>query len=163
MNTILRRYNYDAELLSVSTGVSIDTDNEQNNRTKQEFAEEVDINTLLKRFAITGHLPTGVRMPTYDDFTEVYDFHSAANAIAQANQAFMQMPAEVRERFGNDPARFLAFCDNEENRPEAEKLGLVDPRPPKAPLETAPTPQPPSTGGAAPAAAGATGDSNTVT
>lgn len=147
------RYNYDAQALSIETGLAIE-DNEQNNRTKQEFAEEVDINTLLRRFAITGQMPENVRMPLYADFTEVEDFHSAVNAIAQANEAFERMPAEVRFRFNNDPAQFIAFCENEENRAEAEKLGLVDPRPkpPVTPPERLPqTPGEASTGTVPPA------------
>lgn len=157
MHNIRRRYAYDAQAVSENTGIAI-PDTEQNNRTKQEFAEEVDINTLLRRFNITGQLPENVRMPTYADFTEVYDFHTAANAIAQANEAFEAMPAEVRLRFHNDPAEFLAFCDNEANRDEAVKLGLVDPRPKQ--LET---PKTASTGETAPIAAPKTGDTTSVT
>lgn len=128
---IRTRYGYDVNQLSHDTGLAIE-DNEQNNRTKQEFAEEVDINTLLRRFHITGQLPENVRAPTYADFTEVHDFHSAANAIAEANEAFEQMPAEVRYRFHNDPEQFVTFCDDPNNRAEAEKLGLVFPVEPSA-------------------------------
>lgn len=159
---IRKRYGYDTHAVSFATGLAIE-DNEENNRTKQEFAEEVDINTLLRRFNITGQLPENVRMPTYGDFTDVYDFHTAANAIAEAREAFEQMPADVRYRFNNDPAQFVAFCDNEDNRAEAEKLGLVDPRPAPAP-EPAPTPPTPSTGGTgASPPAGTTGDTPGVT
>lgn len=98
---------------------------EDKSLTQQHFAEEVDINTILRRFHITGELPTGVRMPTYADFEDVYDFHSAANAIAAAKESFDQMPAEVRYRFNNDPAEFVAFCSDDKNRAEAERLGLV--------------------------------------
>lgn len=135
------RYNYNTDHVSEQTGIAI-PDDEENRMVKQEFAEEVDINTILRRFNITGQLPSGVRMPVYADFEEVFDFHSAANAIAQANEAFEQMPANVRERFQNDPAKFVAFCDNPNNRAEAERLGLVDPRAPETP------PANPSTGGA---------------
>lgn len=159
-------YNYDRNEVSESTGLTV-PDDEENRMTKQEFAEEVDINTILRRFNITGQLPENVRMPTYGDFTDITDFHSAANAIAEAREAFERMPADVRLRFNNDPADFVAFCDNEQNRAEAERLGLVDPRP--APMTIpelreafqAPTA---STGGATvPAAAGEKGDTNSVT
>lgn len=133
---IFKRYDYDTNARSEHTGLSIDTNDERENRTKQEFKEEVDINTILRRFNITGQLPENVRMPTYEDFTEVYDFHSAANAIAQANEAFEQMPAEVRLRFGNDPSKFLDFCDKDQNREEAERLGLVRPKPKETPPTT---------------------------
>lgn len=93
--------------------------------TKQSFAEEVDINTIVRRFNITGELPTNVRMPEYGDFEGIFDFTSAMNAIRAAQESFDAMPADVRSRFHNDPAQFVDFCSNQANRQEAEKLGLV--------------------------------------
>lgn len=164
---IRNRYNYDRRENSENNALYIDSSKEEENLTKQEFAEEVDINTILRRFNITGQLPENVRMPTYADFSEVYDFHSAANAIAQAKEAFEQMPADVRYRFGNDPAAFLAFCDNPANAEEAAKLGLTDPRPPEARSEASTSPPAPSTasteGTPPPAAPAGKGDTGGVT
>lgn len=94
-------------------------------RAKQQFAEESDINTIIRRFKIGGELPVGVRMPTFGDFAFVSDFKSAMDAIALANEAFDAMPAEVRSRFHNDPAEFLEFTSDKANLAEARKLGLV--------------------------------------
>lgn len=116
--------NYDRDQASVDTGLSCP---EEGNMAKQEFKEEVDINTLLRRFNITGQLPVGVRMPVYSDFEEVFDFHTAANAIALARESFDELPAEVRRRFENDPGQFVDFVLDEGNRAEAERLGLVHP------------------------------------
>lgn len=139
-------YNYDKDQVSQETGLVC----RDETRTQQQFKEESDINVLVRRFNVTGELPQGIRMPTYDDFTEVYDFHSAANAIADARESFMDLPAEIRfNRFNNDPAAFVAFCSKEENRPEAEKLGLV---PSSSPSNTVP-PAPPA-GPNPPAASG---------
>lgn len=96
---------------------------------KQQFAEECDINTIVRRFHLTGELPQNVRMPTYGDFEDVPTYQDAMKAIREADEAFMMMPAEVRARFGNDAAAFVAFCSDETNRGEAEKLGLVAPPP----------------------------------
>lgn len=93
--------------------------------TKQSFADECDINTIVERFNVTGQLPTNVRMPTYADFTNTFDFHSAMTAIRTAQEAFDAMPAKVRARFHNDPAEFVDFCADKENLPEATRLGLV--------------------------------------
>lgn len=92
---------------------------------KQSFAEECDINTIVRRFGITGELPTNIRMPTYGDFTGVHDFKTAMDAIATANESFDALPAEVRARFNNDPAAFVDFCSDTRNRDEAKKLGLI--------------------------------------
>ena len=68
---------------------------------------------------------TNVRMPEYGDFTGVFDFHSAMNAVAMANESFEAMPADVRARFHNDPQEFVSFCMDDKNMDEARKLGLV--------------------------------------
>jgi len=62
---IRNRYNYDRRENSENNALYIDSTKEEENLTKQEFAEEVDINTILRRFNITGQLPENVRMPTY--------------------------------------------------------------------------------------------------
>lgn len=92
---------------------------------RQSFKEECDINTIVKRFGLSGELPKGVRMPSYGDFTGIYDYASAMNAIVAARESFDTMPANVRARFNNEPADFVAFCSDDRNRDEAVKLGLV--------------------------------------
>lgn len=118
-------YNYDVDEASKETGIVCPP---EDGVAQQQFAEECDINTIVKRFGLTGQLPEGVRMPTYADFTGVLDFQSAMNAIVMAKESFEAMPADVRARFANDPARFVDFCSDERNRAEAEKLGLVVPK-----------------------------------
>lgn len=95
---------------------------------EQSSLEETDINTIVRRFGLTGQLPTGLRAPTYGDYLEVTDYHSALNAIVVANEAFEELPAEVRRRFDNDPGKFVDFCSDENNSQEAAKLGLVMPK-----------------------------------
>lgn len=114
-------YNYDMNQAGDESGLKC----EDPSLTKQSFLEESDINTIVRKFGVTGDMPSNVRMPTYGDFTTVHDFKSAMDSIALANESFDQMPAEVRARFHNDPQEFLQFCSDENNRQEAERLGLV--------------------------------------
>jgi len=114
-------YNYDMDKVSEETGLLCLDES----KTKQAFAEECDINTIVRRFNLTGQLPDNVRAPMYGDFEQVFDFHSAMNAVAAAGEAFDMMPADVRARFANDPAAFVDFCSNPDNRAEAIKLGLI--------------------------------------
>lgn len=113
--------NYDRDEASFESGIL----NDAPSLTKQSFAEECDINTIVERFGLTGELPTDVRAPQYGDFEEIYDYHSAMNAVAQAREAFDAMPAAIRARFHNDPGQFVDFCSDDGNREEAVKLGLV--------------------------------------
>lgn len=131
MNPFLRTaYNYDMNMAGDESGIDClfdrHTGEQTPSKTQQHFAEECDINTIVRRFGLTGQLPTAVRMPTYGDFQNVPTYQEAMNAIRAADEAFMEMPAEVRARFNNDPASFVDFCSDPANKEEARKLGLVD-------------------------------------
>ena len=117
-------YNYDVDDASNEAGFA----SADPSRAKQSFREECDINTIVRRFRISGELPSNVRMPTYGDFTGVGDFRTAMEAIRMAHESFDEMPAEIRAKFHNDPAEFVDFCSNEANRDEAVKMGLVPPK-----------------------------------
>lgn len=120
-------FSYDADLVSFETGLQCD----DLSLAQQHFKEECDINTIMERFGQTGQLPD-VRMPQYGDFTGVQDYHSAMNAVVEAQESFMALPAHVRARFDNDPGQFVDFClaeDTPEHRAEAVRLGLVSPSP----------------------------------
>lgn len=118
--------NFDPQKWSLESGLACDPVEKV---TKDSFAEECDINTIVRRFGITGQLPTDVRAPMYGDFSEVMDYQSALHAVMAAQDSFMAMSAEVRQRFGNDPAAFVDFCSDPDNRDEAIKLGLAVPPP----------------------------------
>lgn len=108
---------------------------------QQHFREECDINTIVRRFGLTGEMPSNYRAPVYGDFEGINDFQSALNAVRSAGEAFMEMPAALRAKFLNDPQKLVEFVGNEENRDEAIKLGLVPPPPPApAPVSSASSP-----------------------
>lgn len=100
---------------------------EDESLTVQSQAEEADINTIVRRFGITGHMPVGVRVPSYGDFEVVDDYRSALHALREAEESFAKMPADVRSRFDNDPGRFVEFCSDVDNLAEMRKLGLAVP------------------------------------
>lgn len=118
-------YNYDREQASLETGLEC----LDKSLTQQNSKDDADINIIMERFGHTGVLPQGARLPSYGDFDGVTDYHSAMNAIKAAEGAFLALPATIRDRFENDPQQLIAFMDDESNRPEAEKLGLVEAQP----------------------------------
>lgn len=125
-NVFLRtENNYDRDAASIAAGLKCMDET----RTKQSFKEECDINTIMRKFNVTGQLPQNVHAPTYEDFSDVTDFHTAMNAIVAANESFDKMPAETRYRFNNDPQRFVEFCSDGGNRAEMIKMGLIPPPP----------------------------------
>lgn len=96
----------------------------------QSAKDECDINVIMARYLKTGILPEQINenAQRYLDCTE-NDFQAAMQVVAGAASLFEQLPAKVRDRFGNDPSELLSFVADDSNRPEAEKLGLVPPAP----------------------------------
>jgi len=115
-------YNYDRDAASNESGLAC----EEPSLTQQHFKDETDINNILRQFNITGLLPEAPLSPRYGDFSGIGDYQSALNAVIAAEDEFMALPAEIRARFENDPAQLIDFLGNENNRSEAEKLGLLD-------------------------------------
>lgn len=114
-------FNYDRDAVSDETGLRC----EDVSLAKQSFKEECDINVIVERFGIGYEMPQGVKAPVYGDFSEVGDFRGALDSVRAAQESFMTLPADVRARFGNDPAGFVDFCSKDENYDEVEKLGLL--------------------------------------
>lgn len=95
---------------------------------QQQFADDSNPNVIMEKFAKTGNIEllTGAgKAPSYGDFTEATDYHSALNVVIAAQDAFMSLDAKLRARFDNDPGVFLDFVENPENYDELVKLGLA--------------------------------------
>lgn len=94
-------------------------------RTKQSFKDDCDIRVIARRFGLTGQLPENLAVPQYGDFTGApADFQTAMQVVLDGRATFMQLPASVRKRFGNDPGAFMEFVHDEKNYDEALKLGV---------------------------------------
>lgn len=116
-------HNYDLD--EASNEAAIPASEYGDSLTVQSHAEEADINLIAHRFGLTGKLPENPRIPTFGDFSEVFDFRSAQHALMQAQQDFMQLPAAIRARFDNDPQKLLEFHDDPANRQELVRMGIL--------------------------------------
>jgi phage internal scaffolding protein len=94
-------------------------------RTQQSFRDECDINSILRKFNVTGQLPVGSVQPQYGDFSGITDYQSALNAVMAAQDSFLELPAKIRARFDNDPALFVEFASDEANKDEMKAMGLL--------------------------------------
>jgi len=113
-------HGYDVKAVSLATsspGGGVDI-------VQQQFRDEVDVNTIVKRFGLTGQFPVSSLEGVYGDFTGITDYESAVSAIEAAERSFMQVPPDVRERFGNDPGRLLAFVGQARKQQVVDELGL---------------------------------------
>lgn len=100
----------------IDTGVSM---------TKQSFREESDINQIIKRFEKTGMITVAQREGFFGDVSDIRDYKEAVDLVQRADALFMEMSAEIRARFDNDPEKMVLFLDDEANRAEAEELGMI--------------------------------------
>lgn len=95
--------------------------------TQQHQAADCDINNIVRKFNKTG-LITHVnnKKPMYGNFSNVQEFKEMQNRIVEVNEQFMQLPAELRAKFGNDPEQLVEFVSNPENTKIAVELGILD-------------------------------------
>lgn len=118
-------YNYDTDSVSDETAIG----GFEPTLTVQSEAENCDINVILKRFGQGVPPPINNRPPLDTDWDQVTSFQSAMELVVQARTSFMEVPADIRARFNNDPQKFLEFIYNDSNYDEALKLGLIEARP----------------------------------
>jgi len=143
------------ELITPRRRKRVQVNFEGKGRTQQHFKDDCDINTIMLKYQKTGLVPTMKGKPAYGDFTTGLDFADCQRKVQEAEEQFLKLPARLRSRFQNDPSELLQFVSNEENRAEAEELGLIEKQAKTAQMEpsgeTQPVVQPdqPSAGGGA--------------
>lgn len=111
-------YNYDVKATSLAAELRcLDP-----HLTVQDQAE--DVNDLVRQFGITGKIPVEMRIPVSGDFTGVGTYQECLQAVKMAQNEFMKLPANIRERFKHDPQRLIEFVEDAANAEEGEKLGI---------------------------------------
>lgn len=155
-------------------GLPAGPDQPYDNRTKQEFAEDTDINRLLvkhQRAGTLSHLEN--HGGHYGDFSDMPDLLEAQSRLQRGQAIFDDLPAEIKREFGQSPARFFSYVNDPANADNLEQLlpGLAErgsqmpparrtpanvdatlpnnpiasPEPPEAPsTDSAPTPEAPN-------------------
>lgn len=115
--------------------------------TRQSFAQECDINYILRKYQKTGLVEHVNKFQgNYADLTDIPTYQDALNKVIEANDAFSSLPSSIRKRFGNDPEEFLAFVSDPTNADEMVQLGLAHklPIPPSTTEPLSPEDAPPS-------------------
>lgn len=99
--------------------------NESESKTIYVPDEFLDIRAFIDRI-MTGQAVYQPKEGMYSSVTNL-DYQEALETVAEAEQAFDNLPIELRQRFGS-PEQFLEFVDDPQNFEEAMKLGLIDPQ-----------------------------------
>lgn len=102
---------------------------------QQNMAGETDINNIMAKYQKTGLLTHVARYAgNYGDFSEVPDYKTGVERVMAAEEMFMSLPAKIRDRFNNDPGKFIEFATDEKNLEEMRSMGLA----PEAPMPPEP-------------------------
>ena len=112
--------------------VRVSTVNDAPSLTQQQFKDQCDVNKIIAKYKTTGewtHLTK--KGGVYADVSSIKDYHQSLQKVLDANNAFAALPAQIRNRFQNDPAQLLAFLQDPKNHAEGVELGLFEkPKPP---------------------------------
>lgn len=112
--------------------------------TQQAPKHEADIRNIIKKYDRTGLIANVNRgAAKYGDFSEVNEYRESLDIVREANESFMQIPSDIREKFNNDAGEFFEFVTNPDNADEMVELGLREPEPEIEVQE--PPAEPPST------------------
>jgi len=84
-------------------------------RTKQSFKDSTDIQKIMARFDKTGTISHLTKFEgVYADFSD-FDFHKQSNMLAEGNEIFAALPAEIRREFQQSPAKFFQYVNDPAN------------------------------------------------
>lgn len=112
--------------------------NREPSLTRQEFADECDINSIMARYDAhviggPGNLPP--KEPMYIDFAEMpQDLMGYLEFMTTAEKSFMSLPAVVRREFDNNAHEFVAFASDPGNIDTMRTWGLAPPAKPQEPV-----------------------------
>ena len=101
-------YNYDRDEVSKNTALVSDSET----LTQQNFKDETDLNIMIRKY---GVLPVSeVNWKEFDATVIPQDYQQLQNMLREADQAFMDLPADVRKAADNDPQKFLAIVESQQ-------------------------------------------------
>lgn len=103
---------------------------------QQQFKDQSDVNNIMKKYRGLGYSYNSLPEPSagrYVDLVDLPSYEDSLKIVIQAEETFMSLPAEIRDRFHNDPNKLIKFLADENNNDEAIKLGLVNPKKDKVP------------------------------
>lgn len=102
------------------------TENNGKSLTDQSFKDEADINVIMERYG-KGATPNVVLPEHFGDAFQIPTLLEARTRIAENNATFYLLPANIREEFLNDPARWeqrIIEDVNTGNLDDLERMGI---------------------------------------
>jgi len=98
----------------------------QETAVEQNGKDAHDINCTMARIFRGEFQDREMNRGMYGDFSHITDYQSAKQQLLAAEATFSMLPAEIRNRFDNDPAKVLSFIADPANIDECVKMGLLE-------------------------------------
>lgn len=115
--------------------VSIDCSEPQ--ITDQSYKNACDINVIMANYAKTGMLShTTSIQPKFIDNTEIPNLETAFDIVNRAEEAFFNLPPDIRRLMDNDPSQLENFIQNPNNTDILLKNGVIIEKTPEIPSES---------------------------
>ncbi len=95
-------------------------------KTKQSFKDECDINNIMAKYQKTGLIDHFSANKARYGFAPAADFRESLEIVHEAETLFRGLPSKIRRKFEESPEKFLAFCEDPDNRSEMALLGLLN-------------------------------------
>ena len=113
-----------------AVGQEAATYNDEPSLTQQQFTPETDLNEIMRQYGVTDRAaePAAFAPGTLAiDYThlEGLEYRDVLDRMREAQQAFAQLPADLRRRFNNKPEDLWDFVNDPRNDEEAVKMGLL--------------------------------------
>lgn len=103
---------------------------------QQQFKQDCDVNHIMEKYLKTGVI-SHIRGPGhYLDLVDLPDYQESLHTVIKAQDKFMELPADVRLQFDNDPHKFIEFLGDPSKEAEHIKMGLRSPKEPDPIMET---------------------------
>ncbi len=96
---------------------------QKDSMVQEQFAYDCDINNIVA--GMTSPMP--MRQPVSDEVKKFSPdmYEQALLTKAKAENAFMELPSDVRTFFQNSPKKMLEFISKPENQEKCIELGLM--------------------------------------
>jgi len=111
-------------------------------RVEQAHKDEVNINNIVKRHGMDLIAKTAALQQFKYDDNPNNDFQETMNMILKAEKSFSSVPSEIRKQFDNNPAKFMDFIHNGDNKQQLIDWGLAKAPETPQPIEVVVTNQP---------------------
>lgn len=104
--------------------------------TEQQHKNSCDINYIVAQFQKTGIFPPNTKIANYLDNTSTPALEDAFRTVSEAQESFLDLPANIRRLMDNDPSKMEDFLRDDANTDILLKYGIIEERVTKEPEVT---------------------------